>query len=51
MPTTKITDNTKNILKALALKTGKSMVEILEKSIYLNHQEAIEEQLRFFKNL
>jgi hypothetical protein len=33
MPTTRITDNTKNILKALTLKTGKSMIEILEKSV------------------
>lgn len=33
MPTTRITDNTKNILKALSLKTGKSMIDILEKSV------------------
>ena len=33
MPTTRITDNTKNILKSLALKTGKSMLEIIEQSV------------------
>ncbi|MEQ8170730.1 MAG: toxin-antitoxin system protein [Candidatus Eremiobacterota bacterium] len=33
MPTTRISDNTKNILKALSLKTGKTMIEILETSV------------------